>query len=258
MNKLYITPALLLQSNLVFAAVEDGRWHAGIGDPTFFGWLTVLAYFAAVYCCIKQVGIVKKQGGEARFWVMLAVVLFLLGVNKQLDLQSWFTQSMRDMAHAHGWYQYRRTVQFAFIATLGVGMLLLLISLRLFLANSWRHFKVVWVGIALLCGFIVMRAASFHHFDILISTNILGIRLNVWVELTSILLIIVGTVYHKKFINSLQAHGDIVNDYVEIAHDGDDVRCPSCGLQPKSAGIDGRTFKCRACGFKYTVNVINS
>jgi predicted RNA-binding Zn-ribbon protein involved in translation (DUF1610 family) len=256
MNKLYLI-LFLFQSSVVFAASDNGRWHAGIGDPTFFGWLTVAAYLLAAFLCFKQSGVVKTQGGEPRFWLVLAIILFLLGVNKQLDLQSWLTQSLRDSAHAHGWYQYRRTVQFAFIAALGGGMLIVLLSLRLFLANSWRHYKLVWVGIALLCTFIVMRAASFHHFDILINTNVLGIRLNVWIELSAILLIVLGTIYHKKFTNSLVAHGDIVNDYVEIAHEGDDVRCPNCGLQPKSVGLDGRIFKCRQCGFKYTVNVIN-
>ena len=30
--------------------------------------------------------------------------MLLLGINKQLDLQSLFTEVMRDMAHAQGWY----------------------------------------------------------------------------------------------------------------------------------------------------------
>ncbi len=79
MNKLYLTLFLLLQSNLVFAAVKDGRWHASIGDPTIFGWITVVAYLLAVICSLRQARIVKAQGGTARFWLVMAAVLFVFG-----------------------------------------------------------------------------------------------------------------------------------------------------------------------------------
>ena len=257
MKKLYLI-LLLFQSPIVLAAADNGRWHAGIGDPTLFGWLTVAAYGLAAFLCFKQSGIVKKQGGGARFWLVLSAVLLLLAINKQLDLQSWFTQVMRDSAHAHGWYAQRRAMQLAFIAILGLGMLIVLLSLRLFLANSWRHYKLVWVGIALLCAFIVIRAASFHHMDILINSNILGIKINVILELLALFIIILGTIYHKKFVEPLAFSNMPINGYVEIAHENDDVRCPKCGVQPLAAGHDGRLFKCRSCSFKFTVRVIDN
>lgn len=256
--KLLFTLLLLLQSTLVFAVIKDGRWHAGMGDPTLLGWITTIAYLLAIICSFRKARIVKAQGGTTRPWLLLAVLLFLLGINKQLDLQSWFTQVMRDSAHAHGWYAQRRAMQLAFIAILGLGMLIVLLSLRLFLANSWRHYKLVWVGIALLCAFIVIRAASFHHMDILINSNILGIKINVILELLALFIIILGTIYHKKFVEPLAFSNMPINGYVEIAHENDDVRCPKCGVQPLAAGHDGRLFKCRSCSFKFTVRVIDN
>jgi hypothetical protein len=249
---------LALQSGAVYAASENGRWHAGIGDATIFGWLTVLVYLAAVWRCIVKASESKNFGGNYQFWFYLAVFLLFLAINKQLDLQSWFTQAMRDSAQAHGWYAYRRLLQVVFIGALGLGMLLVLLSLRLFLANSWRRYKLTWAGIILLCTFILTRAASFHHFDILINHDVAGLKMNVILEIGAILLIILGTFFSKKSSNLLSTHTFPMNMTVEIEHAGDDVQCPQCGVQPLSNTVAGRLFKCRSCGSKFSVNVLNS
>lgn len=248
----------LCQTNIAVAAMQDGRWHAGIGDPTIFGWLTVFVYLAAVWCCLVKVKELKKQGGNHQFWFCLAIFLLLLGINKQLDLQSWLTEVMRDSAKAHGWYAHRRPVQIVFIGLLGLGMLSALLSLRLFLANSWRHNKMTWLGIVLLCTFIVIRAASFHHFDILISRDFFGLKINVILELGGILLIILGTYFNNKNISSLMANTINLKVTVKIAHEGDEACCPRCGSQPLAKAVNGRLFKCRSCRHKYRVELINS
>lgn len=256
MNKLILSLLLLFQSSLTLAATENGRWHAGIGDATIFGWITVAFYLLAVARCVVKAKASKKFGGNYQFWLYLAVFLLFLGLNKQLDLQSWFTETLKDSAQAHGWYEHRRPVQVVFIVALGFGMLIALISFRLFLANTWRNYKLTWVGIILLCTYILIRAASFHHVDLLIHSEILGLSINVLMEIGAILLIIVGTYFNKKPSGLLLADTISVRDYVEIEKEGDIVRCPQCGTQPLSKTRDDRLFKCRACGFKYTVHVI--
>ena len=258
MIKLLFTLFLLIQSTLVFAATENGRWHAGIGDASIFGWVTVLVYLLATFCCIVKAKDSKKFGGNYQFWLYLGVFLLLLGINKQLDLQSWLTEVVKDSAHAHGWYKHRRPVQVIFITLLGLSVLIALMSLRLFLANSWRHNKLTWVGIILLGTFIVMRAASFHHFDIFINRPILGVKINVMFEIGAILLIILGTFFNKKSANLLTINTFPMNRYAEIINEGDDVQCPQCGVQPMAKTIDGRLFKCRGCGNKFMVRVLNN
>ena len=248
---------LLIHSPLLLAASENGRWHAGIGDATIYGWITVAFYLLAVVRCIFKAYASKKFGGSYQFWLYLAAFLLLLGINKQLDLQSWFTEALKDSAQAHGWYEQRRPVQVAFITALGFGMLITLISFRLFLASTWRNYTFTWVGIILLCTFVLIRAASFHHVDILINYEISGLRVNVLMEIGAILLIIMGTFFNRKQTNLLFADTISVRDYVEIKKEGDIVRCPQCGTQPLSKTRDDRLFKCRSCGFKYTVRVIN-
>lgn len=258
MNKLSLTLFLLLQSPLVFAATENGRWHAGIGDASIFGWITVAVYLLATFRCVVKAKDSKKFGGNYQFWLYLAAFLLLLGINKQLDLQSWLTEFVKDSAQAHGWYERRRPVQIFFIALLGLGLVVALLSLRLFLANSWRHNKLTWVGIVLLGTFIVMRAASFHHFDVLINRPILGININVIFEIGAILLIILGTFFNKRSASLLSINTFPMNGYAEIINEGDDVQCPQCGVQPLAKTIDGRLFKCRGCGNKFIVRVLNS
>ena len=249
--------SFLFQINIAFAAMQDGHWHIGIGDPTIFGWLTVLAYLVAMWRCVVKADESKDFGGNYQFWLYLAAFLLFLGINKQLDLQSWLTDFVRDSAKAHGWYEHRRPVQTIFIGLLGLGMLIALFSLRLFLANSWRHNKITWLGIVLLCLFILMRAASFHHFDILINHDILGIKINVILELGAIFLIILGTYFYQKYVYPLITNTEKLKESVAIAHDGDDVRCPRCGAQPLAKPVDGRLFKCRACSYKYRVEVVD-
>jgi Zn finger protein HypA/HybF involved in hydrogenase expression len=257
MYQFFLTIFFSLQASLAFAATENGRWQVGIGDPTIFGWLTVAFYLVAVWRCLVKTKDSKKFGGNYHFWLYLAFFLLFLAFNKQLDLQSWLTQTLRDSSHAHGWYAYRRLLQVIFIGALGLGMLLALISVRLFLANSWRRHKITWLGIMLLCLFILVRAASFHHFDIFINHDILGLKINVILEIGAISLIILGTYFSKKSANLSTTNTFPINNYIEIEHEGDDVQCPQCGTQPLSNTTSGRHFKCRMCGNKFSVNVLN-
>jgi hypothetical protein len=247
---------LMLKATTVFASASDGRWHLGIGDPTVSGWITVLVYLLAIYSTYRQIAISRKEGNSAKFWLIMTFGLVFLAINKQLDLQSWLTEVLRDSAYAHGWYAYRRALQLAFIVFLGLGMLLVLMGLRAFLANSWKTYKMTWVGLVLLCTFILMRAASFHHFDIFINTHLLGLRVNVILEMGALLLIILGTFYYKKTEYPITVITKVLKSYVEVVAEGDTVNCPQCATEALFKAVDARVFKCKACGYKYTVRVV--
>ena len=255
MNKLVFTLFILFQSGFAFATYDV--WHAGIGDPTILGWLTVAVYLVAVFCCVKQARVVKMRGGGTKFWLFLAIFLLLLAINKQLDLQGWLTQAAKDSAFANGWYEYREPVQIALISIIGLSLLIVGVTSRLYLINSWRHYPLAWVGTILLFAFILMRAVSFHHFDTFINHDVLGLKINVIVEFGAVLLIILGAIFNKRLESPLTASTVSLKEYVEIAKEGDDVQCPRCGAQPLSKPVDGRLFKCRLCSYKYTVHLIN-
>ena len=167
----------------------DGRWHPGIGDPTAIGWITVAAYgSAALLCFLCQRR--SPQGDHRRFWWFMALVMVLLGVNKQLDLQTWFTEVGRDMAREQGWYARRQLVQMVFIT----GLLLAALAVRGWLVkrlvNLDPYARRAGIGLLLLMVFVIVRAASFHHIDALLGMSLQGMRFNAVLELSGIGVII--------------------------------------------------------------------
>jgi hypothetical protein len=191
--------------NAVLSTTADGRWHPSIGDPSLVGWITVLAYLAvAVLAGRKARGLrPRTQDGAAaadarllsRFWWGMGLLLLALGVNKQLDLQTLFTQVLRDMAQAQGWYEQRRPYQVAFIICVGVvsvaGTALLAYAMRRLLHRVWLSV----LGLGLLAGFVLIRAASMHQVDVLLKQG--AVRLNWVLELGAIGVIAAGALRER-------------------------------------------------------------
>src|SRR5262245_24478251 len=149
------------------------------------GWVTVAAYVAAAFLC-GWCASRERRAGERQFWIFLTVVMALLGVNKQLDLQTWFTQVGRDMALAQGWYESRQTVQIAFIAALALSAVACLVWLRYATRGFSSGARWACVGLVLLAAFIVVRAASFHHIDRWLYVDVDNVRMNWILELGGI------------------------------------------------------------------------
>ena len=101
----------------MLAFTANDRWQPGIGDPTFMGWLTVFAYFSACILCWKAALKARRVGSagfwsrENLFWLLFSCFMLLLGINKQLDLQTWFTLFSKHLAQEEGWYEERRVFQ---------------------------------------------------------------------------------------------------------------------------------------------------
>jgi hypothetical protein len=177
--------------SFLLAAVEDGRWKPGIGDPTVLGWVTVVAYLVAALCCFRAAWREVRTDNErpirpATFWLVLCGLLVALGINKQLDLQSLLTQIGRDVFRAHGIYNQRRVYQVGFIALVA---LLCGTAIGAFFWASRRVPHARWlafVGVTFIFGFVVVRAASFHHVDMFLAARIGGMRWNWVLELGGI------------------------------------------------------------------------
>jgi hypothetical protein len=172
----------------------SGRWSPGIGDPTLMGWITVLAYGLAAFFCLRICLQQNCRSNREHFgWLGLAALMAVLCINKQLDLQSLFTQVAREFARADGWYADRRLYQarfiqgFALVGGLG-GSAILIFAARAH--NVWA--RVAALGAVLIVGFVIVRAASFHHIDVFLRTPLIGLRYNWIFELTPIGLIILA------------------------------------------------------------------
>jgi hypothetical protein len=178
----------MIPTMLAFTA--DDHWEPGIGDPTVIGWVTVVAYFVAA--CLswraarRSPKLAATWSGPRLFWQLFTMALVLLGINKQLDLQTWFTLFFKQVALHEGWYERRRPVQAAFIGAVAVGGIASLAGMKV-LARQWtRPIRMALIGGIFLGCFILIRASSFHHVDQMLGMDFEGIKVNWMLELGGI------------------------------------------------------------------------
>ncbi len=192
--------------------LEAIRWRPGIGDPTPLGWLTVLAYLVVtIICTVYAFRLWQAKGLEHRrrqiaAWVLVAFLLFLLGINKQLDIQTLLSQIGREISRTQGWYSDRRAIQFVFIIFVACTGTTSIAVLAFILRKSLRRHWLTFLGLLTLLLFVVIRAVSFHYVDAFLYTNIFGqFTLSSAIELLS--LIIIGTSLITA-IRALRAQSD--------------------------------------------------
>ncbi|OSZ75424.1 hypothetical protein CAP37_08400 [Hydrogenophaga sp. IBVHS1] len=165
-----------------------------MGDPTIGGWVTVALYIVVAVACHKVLRLERQRrlvssDHERLIWRLLTVGVILLGINKQLDLQSAATELARMLAHEYGWYRNRRQYQEAFIAASAV---LALTSLAALAVLAWNApVPTLWActGATGLTVFVGIRAASFHHIDEMLGWTLGGLPLNWLLEMGSLMVI---------------------------------------------------------------------
>jgi len=167
-------------------------WQPSVGDPTVAGWVIFGCYFAAVYLCVRAAKATANRvgsdshTGRPRFWLVLAVGLVLLGINKQLDFQTLLVDLARDLAREQEWYARRREIAAIFVqAVAAVGILALLVC-GWIIRRSLRHQGPALVGMVFLVTFIVVRAASFHAIDKVLCAPVGAWRLHWLLEIAGI------------------------------------------------------------------------
>ena len=233
-----------------------------IGDPTIAGWLIFFAYLAVVYRCYLQYTKVKVGFLDHNFWLVIGVFLLLLCINKQLDLQTVFEASMKELAQSHGWYAQRRMMQSVFIGLLSISLLTGLVVLRSVLAKACQQHKAVCLGVLLLCVFIVLRAAAFNHLSFLNTQTYWGFNAHSLLELTALCVMFYGT--FKRFSSTSHSATRHFADKKTETHStaiaycaekGDDVHCPNCNKPATAKAAQGRQFRCKSCSALYTVRI---
>lgn len=172
------------------------EWQLGIGDPGWGGWLIVALYvltgLLALFVARRASFPKPSRGREQLFWHLLGASMLLLAVNKQLDLQTLLTDAGRCLAQMQGWYEARRIVQAGFIVAVMIGMLILFAVTCRALRGTLARNGLAVVGLVFVLGFVIIRAAGFHHMDWLINVQIKAFRLNWMLEMIGPVLILAG------------------------------------------------------------------
>jgi len=205
-----------------------GAWSPGIGDPNAMGWITVVAYLSAACLCFvvhrswltaagpalrvrtwgpvalaifgqrRRLAALPEAVRMSALWKALAIGLLLLGINKQLDLQTALTEMGRILAAKQGWYERRQRVQVDFIIAVALVGVWLVCAVLLLAGRNLARLGLALVGIVFLCCFVAIRASSFHHVDRLLGANLEGLKINWIMELGGISLVGVGAYGERR------------------------------------------------------------
>jgi len=152
-------------------------------------WSFATARRAELRFSVSEPGEARDQRSMKHLWLLITVTMVLLGLNKQLDLQTLLIQTVRERAYEHGWYNDRRRYQVDFILIISAAAVFFGIGLSLRLRRVLRRVIVAVAGLGMLVVFVLIRASSFHYVDRALS---LGgrFRVNALIELSGIGLII--------------------------------------------------------------------
>ena len=163
------------------------RWELGFNDPSWLGWLTVTGYIVAAVLAWRA----ARRGGirfERRFWLAVCAGMAFLAVNKQLDLHILVTDLGRYWAVQNDLYPHRRAIQKAFMAAMVVAGTGGVLGFWLATRRSDPSLRLALAGLVLCGGYVLIRAASFHHLDVAMRTTVFGVRWAGTIELAGIAL----------------------------------------------------------------------
>lgn len=220
----------------------EASWQADFGDRSLYGWLTTLAYFIVFFRAAYLAYTAKLNIESPAFWLSIAMLLLLLGLNKELDLQTNITQYFRGLAREQGWYADRRYFQKMFIFGIMLMTPVFLFLLRYQIKQAWKHYKLVLLGLVFLFVFVFIRAASFHHVDTVLNHTIGRMRYYQGLELIALMVMLLGS-YMCKPIAKIKK--------VKLSPNQVLGQCPECGETSVNQVADNRVLKCKQCGCKY-------
>jgi len=159
----------------------------------------VKAYVEAISSCLRAFQWFKRpleqvppKARAAMFWLILAVVFSILGINKQLDLQSALTEGARIITMHLGLYEGRWTLQLGFMALVAVCGIVAVTGIMKLARGHMVELRLALIGATFVVCFVIIRAVSFHHIDRLIDSDILDFRMNWILELGGIIIVGIG------------------------------------------------------------------
>jgi len=176
--------------------LHEFNWRPGIGDPTIGGWVTVILYFLAVISC--WITARNSSLADRKIWYAITVLFLGLGINKQLDLQSALTEMGRIVAIEEVWYSRRETVQVYFIIVVALVCSWVIIAMVVAARSAPFSTWLALVGTTMVIGFVLIRAASFHHIDRFIGSTVLGFRWNWILEMGGISVVIAASLWPRN------------------------------------------------------------
>ncbi len=146
-------------------------------------------------------GRVRRQNlsdkSDARIWRFISLFFFILGINKQLDLQSGMTELGRMIAHSEGWYDRRQAVQIYFVFSVAAACVAIIVAFIYRIRKSPVQMWIASIGSTFVIGYVLIRAASFHHLDTFFRSRFLGLKWYWILEMAGILIVLLASEWRR-------------------------------------------------------------
>ena len=163
-----------------------------LGDDTPIGWALTLAYAVGALVTLFAGATTAGPPAVRRFVLASGSTLFLLCLNKQLDLQTLVFVGGREALVALGVWERRAALQVLFPIVVG---LVLLASLGWLVRALRPHLRLIapmLAGFGLLAAYVVVRVALFSQLARLLGWSWLESEASALLELAAIVVVALG------------------------------------------------------------------
>lgn len=163
-------------------------------------WLTVAAYLLAALLSARAGADarLRRETRDTIFWRATAVLLLLLGVNELLDMQALLTMVVRAQAQADGWYGDHRRIQYLFVAAMIVLSVIAAAAMLWLMRRTRGTVRLAMLGLAFIGLFVLLRAASFHHFNEFLGRGAAAFNLGSVQEMAGIVIVAAAAVLYAR------------------------------------------------------------
>jgi hypothetical protein len=184
------------------ATCAADAWAPAFGDHDLYGYVMTVVHLVAAGLAVK----VAIQGpflsdarrAERWLWAIGATGLVALAINKQLDLQSMILAAARCVARGQGWYENRRAYQTEVILGMTIAAAVIVPVVLLLLRKAFVGNLAFVLSMSALVAFVLLRAISFHHLDVVFGTDVLSFRLHRLIEVTALTVVILVAVVRLR------------------------------------------------------------
>lgn len=169
-------------------------WSPGIGDPGLTAWAATAAYALAALATLAVALRSDARGRERLFWVLSAVVLAVLALNKQLDIQTLLRGIGRCATQGTSTQGSRFAIKELVILSLPIFALVLLWAGWKLLHGTLSRTWIALFGFFCIAIFVVVRAAWLADIYLPVAAQIGYAGLTHLLEFPGPLLIILASV----------------------------------------------------------------
>ena len=137
-------------------------WFSENGDTTFWSWIITILYAVTFLTSLYYVYKIRNDRKSFFLWVCISLFVFVMGINKQLDVQILLAMIWRYLEHHLDLYRYRRIIFHLVITGLFTGFLAAVIIVIVKTGKTIFKSILSITGIFILMLFVLMRAGYFH------------------------------------------------------------------------------------------------